>query len=258
VRAERKDVGMKSARLAALAFAVSAPAWAQLSDEEHACQQAASKQSGTLAAKTIKCLVACDKQALKGKVPGGDCVPPFGGATLACVEGARTKVLDGIAKKCTLDCPECYEFGDCVAHAAALANDVGAEIAFVAPFVRCDDGASPDGLTTTEAKVRQKVALAVGKFAASSEKCIAKCRKAEAAGKVPAGSCVYLAQTDSKTTECLIKVGDKALDLLEDPELDAPECLAPSLSFALPITQGLLEEFDSRIFCSSPSGSFVD
>jgi hypothetical protein len=52
---------MKSARLAALAFAVSAPAWAQLSDEEHACQQAASKQSGTLATKTIKCLVACDK-----------------------------------------------------------------------------------------------------------------------------------------------------------------------------------------------------
>ena len=126
------------------------------------------------------------------------------------------------------------------------------------PFVRCDDAASPDGLTTTEAKVRQKVALAVGKFVASSEKCVAKCRKAEAAGKVPAGACVYLVGSDPKTTECLIKVGDKALDLLEDPELDAPECLAPSLSFALPIAQGIIEDFDPRIFCASTSGAFVD
>ena len=249
---------MTSARFAALAFAVAAPALAQLTDDEHACQQAASKQSGTLAAKTIKCLVACDKQALKGKVPTTDCLPPLGGATLACADGARTKALDGIAKKCTLDCPECYAAGDCGAHAAALADDVGAEIAFVVPFVRCDNTASPDGLTAAEAKIRQKVALAVGKFVASSEKCVAKCRKAEAAGKLPPGSCVYLAETDPKTTACLIKVGDKALGLLEDPELDAPECLAPSLSFALPIAQGLLEEFDPRIFCGSPSGAFVE
>src|SRR5262245_12748012 len=228
---------MKHARLAALAFAAVAPAWAQLGDDEHVCQQAASKQSGTFAGKPIKCLVACDKQALKGKVPAGDCLPPYDGTTLACVETARTKARDGIAKKCALDCPECYAGGDCATYAAALTADVAGEIDFVAPFVRCDDGASPDGLTTTEGKVRQKVALAVGKFVAASEKCVAKCRKAEAAHKVPAGACVYLVGSDPKTTECLIKVGDKALDLLEDPELDAPECLSPSLSFALPIAQ---------------------
>jgi hypothetical protein len=134
---------------------------------------------------------------------------------------------------------------------------VAGEIDGVAPLVRCDDAASPDGLTTTEAKVRQKVALAVGKFVASSEKCVAKCRKAEAAGKVPAGACVYLVGSDPKTTECLIKVGDKALDLLGDPELDAPECLAPELEFALPIAQGIIEDFDPRIFCASPSGAFI-
>jgi hypothetical protein len=46
--------------------------------------------------------------------------------------------------------------------------------------------------------------------------------------------------------------------VLEDPELDAPECLTPELSFALPIAAGLIEEFDPLIFCASPGAAFVD
>ena len=44
----------------------------------------------------------------------------------------------------------------------------------------------------------------------------------------------------------------------EDPELDAPECLVPALEFALPIAQGIIQDFDPRIFCGSPSGAFVE
>jgi hypothetical protein len=234
------------------------PVRAELVAAEDACQQAASKQSGTFVGKKIKCLVACDKQALKGKVPAADCVPPFAGAALACVTTAETKALDGIAKKCTLDCPECYTAGDCVAHAAALVADVEAQIDFVVPFVACDDAASPDGLTQDEAKVRRKVAQVVGKFVRLSEKCLAKCRKAAAAGKIAPETCVYANVTYQPTFDCLVKVADKALDFLEDPALDAPECLAPSLGFALPVASGLIEEFDPRLFCGSPSGAFVE
>jgi hypothetical protein len=177
------------------------------------------------------------------------------GRALACVDTAEMKALDGIAKKCTLDCPECYAAGDCAAHATALVGGIEAQIDFVAPIVRCDDSASSDGLTKDEAKVRQKVSQVIAKYLASSEKCLAKCRKAEAAGKLPAGSCGYVDGTDQKTIDCLIKAAEKAFDFIEDPELDAPECLEPNLTFALPIASGLLEEFDPMIFCGSPSAS---
>ena len=252
---------MKSARLAALAFAAVAPAWAQLGGDEHACQQAASKQSGALVGKRIKCLVACDKQALKGKAPAIDCLPPFGGTTLACVDTARTKALDGIAKRCARlpGVLRGRRLRD-VRRPTLIADVRAGEIDVVAPFVRCDDGASPDGLTTTrgegppEGRARRRQSSC-----ASSEKCVAKCRKAEAAGKVPAGACVHLVGSDPKTIECLIKVGDKALDLLADPELRrAGMPGARHSTFALPIAQGIIQDFDPRIFCGSPSGAFVE
>lgn len=242
---------------AVLVVLTGAPLQAQLSKDEHACQQAAAKQSATFLGKRIKCLVTCDKRALKGKVPAGDCLPPFAGATRECLDTAEAKALEGVAKKCAADCPECYTGGNCAAHAAGLAAAIEAEVDFVVPLVRCDDATSPDGLTKDEAKVRQKVALVVGKFVTDSEKCLAKCRKAEADGKLPAGSCVYPADTVEKTFDCLLKVAFKAFDVLEDPDLDAPECLAPELGFALPVASGLLEEFDPLLFCGSPSPAFV-
>lgn len=243
---------------AVLLVATCGSARGQLSGDEHACQQAAVKQSAAILAKRIKCLVTCDKRALKGKVPATDCVPPFAGTTRECVDGVRAKALEGVAKKCAPDCPECYAGGDCAAHAAGLAGAIEAEVDFVVPLVRCDDGSSPDGLTKTEAKVRQKVALVVGKFVADTEKCLAKCRKGETDGKLPADSCVYGAETDQRTIDCLIKAALKAFVVLEDPELDAPECLAPQLSFALPVAAGLIEDFDPVLFCGSPSAAFVD
>jgi len=237
---------------------VTAAARGQLSKDELACQQAASKQAGTFLAKKIKCLVACDKQALKGKTAAADCVPPFGGTALECVTKTGTKALAAIAKACADACPACYAGGDCAARASALLAAIEERIDVVAPLVRCDDAASPDGLTKAEAKARQQVALVVGKFVTSSEKCLAKCRKAEGAGKLPPDVCVYGAESDATTIECLIKAATKAFDVLEDPELDAPECLAPELSFALPIASGLIEEFDPLIFCASPGSAFVD
>jgi hypothetical protein len=237
---------------------VAAPVRGQLSKDELACQQAASKQAGTFLGKKIKCLVACDKQALKGKTPAASCLPPFGGTTLECVTKTATKALAGVAKACADDCPECYAGGDCDAGASALLAAIEARIDTVAPLVRCDDAASPDGLTKAEAKARQRVALVVGKFVTASEKCLAKCRKAEGTGKIALGACVYGAEADDDTIECLIKAATKAFDVIEDPELDAPECLAPELTFALPIASGLIEEFDPLIFCASPGGAFVD
>src|SRR5262245_14280120 len=188
-----------------LVAVTAAPALGQLTKDEQACQQEASKQTATFLGKKIKCLVACDKRALKGKALGTDCLPPFGGQALECVGTAEAKARGSVAKKCALDCPECYAGGDCGAHAAALIGGVEAHVDAVIPIVRCDDSASPDGLTKNEAKVRQKVAVVVSSFLGSSEKCLAKCRKQEAAGTVVAGGCDSGAETDQKTIDCLVK-----------------------------------------------------
>ncbi len=241
----------------ALLMVLAGAATAQLTKDEAGCQQAANKQGATFLGKKIKCLVACDKQALKGKVPASDCLPPFGGRTVECVAKVEGKALEGIAKKCADDCPECYAGGDCAAFAGGLAAAIEAQVDLAVPLLACDDTASPDGLAKSEAKVRQRVALVVGTFVGSSEKCLAKCRKGEAEGKIPAGACAYGAETDQKTIDCLIKAANKAFDVLEDPELDAPECLEPNLTFALPFTAGIIEEFDPLFFCASPSPAFV-
>lgn len=246
----------RSAALAVVTLAAAASA--QLTREEHACQQAVSKQAGTFLGKKIKCLVACDKRALGGKVPPGDCLPPFAGATAACVAKAEVKALEGMLKKCGADCPECYAGGgDCGLHAGALVGGIEQRVDLVVPVVVCDDTGSPDGLTRDEGKVRQKVALVVAKFIAGSEKCLAKCRKREAAGTIDPGGCVANAETDPTTIGCLVEVGTTALEFLEDPELDTPECLQDELAFTLPIAQGLIGDFDPLLFCASPSAAFV-
>lgn len=241
----------------ALVLLVAAVASAAPTREEAACQQQAARQLGTAAQKRIKCLVACDKQALKGKVPETNCLPPYAGPTRTCVDTVIAKAELAIAKKCDVDCPECWAGGDCDAHVPSLLSVVEATVDGVVPLVRCDDGASPDGLTKSETKARQKVAGVVGTYTLGTEKCLATCRAGEAAGKIPAGACAGLATTDPKGLACLIKVANKAFDALEDPKLDVPECLEDDLGFALPYLSAIIDELDPQLFCASPSGAFV-
>jgi hypothetical protein len=247
------------ALLAVIAIvAASAPSRAQLTEGEHDCQQAVVKQGASFLDKKIKCLVACDKRSLKGKATDAECTPPYAGKTLECVSKVEQKAIGAIVKACDPDCPRCYANGNCSAFAASLIGTAEAEVDSVAPVVRCDDSGSADGLTKSEAMVREKVAITISKFVVSTEKCLAKCRKGQADGKIPPGACSYGSETDTKTIDCLIKAGGKALDYVEDPGLDAPECLEPNLTFALPQVSGLLEELDPVLFCGSPSGAFVD
>jgi hypothetical protein len=241
-----------------LAATSSRPATAAPTPDELACQQATSKGVAAFVVKEIRCLVACDRRALRGKAQATDCLPPFAGAARACIDKAASKARERIAARCAADCPECYTGGDCAAHADGLLADAGATLAAVVAVVRCDDSASPDGLTKTEAKVRQKAALVVGVFTASYEKCLAGCRRREGAGRAAPGSCEALAETDAKTIACLIRIEEKAFKFLDDPEIDAPECLAPELDFAPTIAVGNVAEFDPRLFCSSPSGAFIE
>ncbi len=243
--------------LAAVLVLLTSVASAAPTKEEAACQQQAARQLGTAALKRIKCLVACDKQALKGKVPGTNCLPPYADATKRCVDTVIAKAQIAIDKKCDVDCPECWSGGDCAAHVPSLLSLVEATIDGVVPLVVCDDTASPDGLTKAEAKGRQKAAVTVGVYTLGTEKCLATCRAGEAAGKIPAGSCDGLETTDPKALACLIKVADKAFAALESPKLDRPECVASELDFALPYLSGIIDELDPELFCASPSGAFV-
>jgi hypothetical protein len=242
---------------AALLLLLSSPAVAIPTKDEAACQQQAARQLGTAALKRIKCLVACDKRALKNKVPAADCLPPYGSKTRTCVDTVIAKARIAIDEKCDLDCPECWSGGDCAAHVPSLLSLVETTVDGVVPLVRCDDGLSDDGLTKDEAKARQKVAVAIGAYTLGTEKCLATCRAGEASGKIPRGACAGLATTDPKGLACLIKVADKAFVTLENPELDTPECLASDLPFALPYLSGIVDDLDPALFCASPSGAFV-
>jgi hypothetical protein len=248
---------MTTRPVAALLVFLAGVAVAAPTKEEAACQQQAARQLGTAALKRIKCLVACDKQSLKGKVPAANCLPPYAGATRTCVDTVIEKARIAIAKKCDLDCPECWSGGDCGTHVPGLLSLVESTIDGVVPLVVCDDSASPDGLSKAEAKGRQKAAVIVGVYTLGTEKCLATCRAGEASGKIPAGSCDGLETSDPKGLACLIKVADKAFVALESPKLDRPECLADELDFALPYLSGIIDDLDPELFCASPSGAFL-
>jgi hypothetical protein len=238
-------------------FARSSLAHAAPTKNEAACQQQAARQLGTAALKRIKCLVACDKQALKGKVPEANCLPPYAGPTRTCVDTVVAKAAVAIDKKCDVDCPECWSGGDCDEHVPGLLSFVETTLDDVVPFVRCDDAMSTDGLTKAEAKARQKIATTIGTYTLGTEKCLATCRAGQSAGKIPAGACDGLGTTDPKGLACLIKVGDKTFDALNDPKLDLPECLEDVAQIALPYVSGIIDELDPELFCASPSGAFL-
>src|SRR6185369_3996771 len=116
----------RSVMLATAASLLVAPlAFGQATDAEFKCEAKATAASSKFVGAKSKCIQKC----LAGfwKVPplnpSSDCFPPYGGATLTCIadplKGAEGKFSLAILKNCdpgtkaTLDCPECYNSGDC-------------------------------------------------------------------------------------------------------------------------------------------------
>lgn len=166
-----------------------------LTAAEAKCQQATAKAVGAGWARMTKCQAQCDKSALAGKNPASDCQFPWGGATLSCIEKAKTRTRTAITSHCVAGCPTCYDSGgDCDASSHLdqwVANDinfnrpdVGDEIfvSFLYDQFACAD---ENTLTTHEALCRDTVPVLVGRHVVAFLKCLSRCRYAQFKGALP-------------------------------------------------------------------------
>jgi hypothetical protein len=195
----------------------------------------------------------------KQKVAASECAPPYSGATLDCLNTAVAKAGSSIDKKCVASCPSCYGGGNCSAFRTSRITSVDATLDAQYPVVFCNDAGSPDGLTAIEAKCRESAALAATKFAADLAKCYAKCHLLEFKGKIAVGSCVPPTPFDAKTAACKAAAISKNAATITAKCPDPPECLAAALpTLVQPLAANLTENYDSQVFCYSPSGAFLD
>lgn len=215
-----------------------------------------------------KCIISCEQKARRGGGNAAECLAPFGGETLACVQATAAKGEDGERKKCAKDCPECFTGGDCNADATARVGRAAAHVDTIASQVYCDDSGSPDGVTKAEGKCQDTTARSLTKYAYGKLKCIGKCRRGEFAGKIPAGNCELPTPFDPKTVECIAGTAgrarttiDKFCEVSVKPDADEPECgLYPTSTAAdaLALVDLAIAAEVPTLFCGSPSGAFAD
>lgn len=236
-----------------------------ITDDEAKCQQGTSLAIGKFVTEKAKCLTKCEQGARKGQNPAADCVPPYAGATLACVQKAEGKAEALEVSKCAKDCPECYTGGDCAADADARVTDAEGEVDILRALVYCDDSGSGDGLTKAEAKCADTVAKTLGNFAKKKLNCLSKCRKDEHKAKVPVGSCTP-PPSDPKASACVSKEESKAEFLIDkqcesgvNPKAEKPECYGTQTgSFWAGLVEAAVDNGDAGLYCGSPSGAFLN
>lgn len=262
-------------------LALAATAGAQTYDPdvdplEQKCVQATSKAQTKLIGARMKCLAKCWAGARKGSNPASDCTPPYAGATATClrdpVKGAAAKNVAAIVKKCDeatypgkAGCPECYG-GDCSAggYAGARTASAEAQLDDLAELIWCEPLHADPG----RHKCQDTVAKEVTKLFGCRSKCIDKCYKNVAAGKVPVGACDGPFPTDPATVGCIAD-GEKgclqkaayAIRRVCVTIQKNPQCYLPDFeeggdwSF---LVNGLAGANDAQTYCGSPSGAFVD
>jgi hypothetical protein len=221
-----------------------------LTSEEETCERTVAKALAKFQSSKIKCLVKCDKGAAAGEHPDSDCLPPYGGAALACVQAAEAKAARSAAtKKCVADCPECFT-GGCPAYVGGLVSLAEILVDAGVPDITCDESQSGDGLTPDERKCRQAVASQAAKIGTATAKCLTKCRKAEEEGTLPPGACVPATVTDPETVECLEKALTKCVLKSDKKCPDPPECLGDTF-FVCFGASGVVQTFHPLVFCGS-------
>lgn len=76
----------RSVMLAGAASLLIVPlAFGQATDAEFKCESKATQGSTKFVGAKAKCVIKCLQNFWKGLNPDTDCLPPYGGATLACV-----------------------------------------------------------------------------------------------------------------------------------------------------------------------------
>ncbi|MCW5892257.1 MAG: hypothetical protein KIT14_17185 [bacterium] len=194
------------------------------------CQTEASKNLGKFVTAKTKCVTKCLVAARKSGGSFADCLPPYGGATAACIldpaKGAEAKARGKIAKACAKDCPGCYAADGNCPDGASLLADAAAEIDTVGPLVFCVEagGGRP---SKQEAKCEDGVSKQLVKFVGAKNKCFAKCVTNAFQGKIDVAGCEQGNVTDSATRACIAKVESKATAAI-DKSCAAPKGAVPA------------------------------
>jgi hypothetical protein len=227
-----------------------------LTRAEEACQRTLGPATDHFGAAIAACVVRCDAKVARGKAVATDCVAPYGVATRACIAKANAAAHRSIARGCRRDCPECYQGGDCAAYGDGAITTTGLVVDGLVGQILCDDGASPDGLTTVEDRCRRSAGTALAKAARAMGVCFVRCRRDEERGKLAPQACD--AQPLPATARaCLDRVKTAARRTIGKRCADAPECVDP-IALVDVLEAQITGDYQILIFCASPSGAFLE
>ena len=212
-----------------------------------------------------KCLAKCNQGARKLLNPFSDCAPPYGGATAYCVadpvKGVEAKTIAKVQKGCVIDCPECWNGGDCSTYVPNRVFSVEALLDGFVGLIWCDDSGSGDGLNPDEAKCEDGVAKALAKFVGSKSKCYDKCLNAEFKGQIPTYDCLPPNPSEPATALCIATAEQKAAAAIDKACFDDPECYVPNFDTGaewVAIAEAAVDSQVVQTYCGSPSSAFLD
>jgi hypothetical protein len=247
--------------VALAAALVAGNASAQTTGDELKCQINASKVVGKFSGSKVKCLNKCWSSLRKGDPV--DCLdtPADGDLrdldTSTCVTDAEAKSTTDQGKKCTADCPECYNGGNCPADAAGKTAVAESLIDTQDPSVHCNGG----GVTADQGKCQDNTGKVLTKWVAALSKCTQKCRANEEKGKTD-GQC-NPPVADTKTLDCIAKGEAKCVSGVDKKCGDisqAPPCwtVPGNGTQWCNLVQGIVDGQYPEYFCGSPSGAFLE
>ena len=229
---------------------------ASLTRAEEACQRTLGPATDHFGAAIAACVVRCDAKVARGKAVAADCVAPYGGTTRACIAKADAAARRAIARGCARDCPECYQGGDCAGYGDGAVTVTGQVVDGLVGQVLCDDGASADGLTAVEDRCRRSTGAALAKAARAMGRCFIRSRRDEERGKLAPQAC-DTQPLPATARACLDGVDAAARRTIGKRCGDAPECVVP-IALVDTLETQITGDYQILIFCSSPSGAFVE
>jgi hypothetical protein len=225
-----------------------------LTRAEEACQRAAGPATDRVGAARARCVLRCERKALRGRVDPSACLPPYDARVGTCIDAAGKRARASIARACRADCPECYLGGDCTAFGSGAVDVTGQVVDDLVKRVLCTDAAP---VPSAAERCRLVVGHVLAEAAVRMGRCFVRCRRDEEHGRLPPAACTSV-PLPVRTRACLAGItnGANATITRKCPAL--PPCLTPASALMSALLTQISTDYESFLFCPSPSGAFVD
>jgi hypothetical protein len=249
------------------------PAPPDVTPLEFKCMQNASKAGAKFGVMRMKCVTKCVNSFWKGLVlDDTSCFFPYADLfTASCVQKAEEKFEAAIMKKCTtdvfhvLDCPECYQGGDCSATGfpAVWTAQLGNQFDQFAPSIFCERA----GAFLLEMRCQTTTSKVIPKYVGKIDRCFDKCMGLALKGLTTFPDCIPAGADppdDPVTAACLAEARENAVDAIDHdchpPPASPDACGSPypdGAGWADYVELGFFPNVQT-VYCASPSGAFVD